>query len=403
MRAPRRPAAPAAPAAPGPVQRMPLGTLALLAAAVLAAVTTEVLPVGLLPQLSAAFGVGEERIGWWMSAYAVVVAAGAVPVTALLARWPRRRALLVLLLTYALSNAVILAAGSYWVALAARLLGGLAHAGLFSVAVATAVAVAPAGRSVRAVAVVNAGVTLALALGVPLGTALGAAAGWRWAFAATTALLVVLAALTALVLPRDRPAGAPGAGAGATTGVLRALRGRALLLVAATTAVLTTGHYSAYTYVTPLLREAGVGGGAVSAVLLGYGAASVIGLLVSGACADRSPVAALRTAVAWIALCLLALALSTTSGAATAAVVVAWGAAFGALPTLLQTAALRASTAPEAAPAVVNATFNVGIATGAWLGGRLLVQGSPAVLALASAALVLVALATTLRRAPRTG
>ncbi|WP_345714335.1 MFS transporter, partial [Kineococcus glutinatus] len=193
------PAPPLAPP-PGPADRLPVGRLALLAAAVLAAVTTELLPVGLLPQLADAFAVGTERIGWWMSAYALVVAATAVPLTAVLARWPGRRVLVVLLSAYALSNAVIAVAGDDRVALAARLLGGLAHAGIFSVVVTTAVALAPPRRSGRAVALVNTGVTAALALGVPLGTAAGTALGWRWAFAAAAACLLLLAAATALLL-----------------------------------------------------------------------------------------------------------------------------------------------------------------------------------------------------------
>ncbi|WP_432570752.1 MFS transporter [Kineococcus sp. SYSU DK005] len=400
---------PAGPVA-GTARRLPAGTLALLAAAVFAAVSTEVMPVGLLPQLAAAFAVPEDRIGWWMSAYALVVALGAVPVTALLAHRSPRGVLVALLLVYALANGLVVLAGStggFALALAARLLGGLAHAGLFSVAVATAVAVSPPGRSGRAVALVNTGITLALALGVPLGTAAGAAWGWRWAFAATTGVLLLLAAAAAVLVPARPPAtppvpgprGATGPRPGRTrAGVLGALRGRPLLLVATTTVVLTLGHYGAYTYVTPLLLRAGAGQGAVGPALLGYGLASFAGLLLAGATADRHPLAALRAAIAVIAACLLALGPASGHTAATVAVVVLWGAAFGALPSLLQTAALRASDVPGAAPAVVNSTFNVGIAVGAWAGGRALLGGGPVLLTAGCAALVLLALATTFLR-----
>ncbi|NAZ88833.1 MFS transporter, partial [Kineococcus sp. T90] len=119
--------------------------------------------------------------------------------------------------------------------------------------------------------------------------------------------------------------------------MLGALRGRALLLVAATTVVLALGHYGAHTYVTPLLLRAGVGEGSVSLALLGYGLASFAGLLLAGATADRHPLGALRAVAAVIAACLLALALVPGHAGATAAVVVVWGAAFGALPSRLQT------------------------------------------------------------------
>ncbi|WP_432488243.1 MFS transporter [Kineococcus sp. SYSU DK018] len=395
----------------GAPRRLPVGTLALLSAAVAAAVSTEVMPVGLLPQLADAFAAPEDRIGWWMSAYALVVALGAVPVTALVAHRSPRGVLVVLLLVYAAANGLVVVAGTtggYPLALTARLLGGLAHAGLFSVAVATAVAVSPPGRSGRAVALVNTGITLALALGVPLGSAAGTAWGWRWTFAATTGALLLLAAAAAVLVPARAPGTGPGLPGPRTgehprrggSGVLAALRGRRLLLVALTTAVLTLGHYSTYTYVTPLLLRAGVGEGSVSLALLGYGLASFAGLLLAGATADRHPLAALRAVVAVVAACLLALALGSGHAAATVAAVVVWGAAFGALPSLLQTAALRATDVPGAAPAVVNSMFNVGIAAGAWVGGRVLLGGGPVPLALTGAALAVTALAVASRLGP---
>jgi DHA1 family inner membrane transport protein len=384
-------------------ERLPWGRLALLAAAVFAAVTTEVLPVGLLPQLSTAFAVSEARIGWWMSGYALVVAVGAVPVTAVLARWPRRRALLVLLVTYALSNALVVAAeGRFWLALVARLLGGLAHAGVFSVVVATATTLAPARRTGRAIAAVSAGSTLALAFGVPLGTALGGAVGWRWAFVSVSALLVLLAVATAVVVPAETGGDAPGAAPGRA--VLAALRGRVLLLVAVTTAVFALAHFSAYTYVTPLMLRAGVAAGAVSLVLLGYGVAGFAGVLAAGALADHHPVATLRVALALTVLSLAALSVFARSGTGTAVTIVVWGATFAAMPSLLQTLAMRSTSSADAAPAVVNAMFNVGISVGAAVGGLFLSSGRTVALTGAAAVVAGLSLALTLGLRPsRTG
>jgi predicted MFS family arabinose efflux permease len=356
------------PDVPSP-QRLPAAPLALLTASLFGAVTTEVLPVGLLPQLAAAFGVGQSRIGWWVSAYAVVVAVGAIPLTAGLARFPRRRVLVGLLALYAASNAVIVIAPGYGWAVAARLLGGVAHAGIFSVVVGTTVALVPPERRGRALAVVNGGVALALAAGVPLGTALGEAAGWRWAFGTASVALAGFALAALVVLPRDDTefTGEP------PPSMLVALRGRRLLLVALGAAVIALGHFTAYTYITPVVLAAGVSPAGVSLVLFGYGAASLVGLFVAGALVDRFPVRSLVGAVLAVTACLLvAAAVLRSSGVVVVVLVVVWGAAFGGLPTLTQTAALRASRNSDAAPAVVNATFNVGIAGGAWLGGLLL-------------------------------
>ncbi len=372
---------------PAPVWRLP--TLWVLAAAVFAAITTEVLPVGLLPQISNRLGVSESRSGLLVSAYAVVVAAAAIPLTAVVGRWPRRAVLAVLLAGYAASNVLFAATHTYGVALGARVLGGLAHAGLFSVVIAAAVDVVPPSRAGRAVAFVSAGNVVGLALGVPLGTALGSAVGLRATFAAAAALTAVLAVLTRLVLPRGIPPATT-----AADPVLSAVRRGPLLTVALTVAVLTLGHYTLYTYIAPVLLSAGVAAGAVSVVLFGYGAAGVLGLALAGLVVDRRPARGLQGAVALTALCVLAVGLTRASTAATVTAVVVWGAAFGALPTLLMTAALKAAPqSPDAAPAVVNTTFNIGIAGGGVLGAHELTAGGPPLLAVTGAALIAVALA----------
>ncbi len=369
-------------------EQLPWTVLVVLAAAVFTAITTEVLPVGLLPVIATGLHTSQSRVGLLVSAYAIVVALGSIPLTAFVARWPRRNVLCALLVMYALSNAVMASAGGYWVAFAARLLGGLAHAGFFSVVFAAAINVAPPGKQGRAVAFVGAGNAAALALGVPLGTAVGTAIGWRWAFAGCSITMLVFAVLIALVLPTTQPPPAHIA----HLSLLTAARSRPLLIVAALVIVLTLGHYTPFTYLSPLLQNAGVNAASVGPVLLGYGAAGILGLLLSAVIADRHPRRGLLATAALTATCLLALGLAPHH-IATITAVLAWGFAFGALPTLIQAVALRASPrAPDAAPAVVNASFNVGIAGGAFIGARELLITTPPAVALTGATLTAAAL-----------
>jgi DHA1 family inner membrane transport protein len=378
------------PSPPEPVaaksRHRPAALLVLLAAATFGAVTTEMLPVGLLPSISAGLGVSESKVGLLVSGYAAVVAVGSIPMAALLERLPRRPVLAALLAGYAVSNAVFAASGSYGLALAARLVAGLAHAAFFAVVVSTAVALVPRPRAGRAVAVVMSGTTLALAVGVPAGTALGTAFGWRWVFAGSAAGLLLLAAVAARVLPDTPPVAAE------RQTVLAALGQRRLLLIAAVIALLMLGHFTAYTYISPLLMHAGVAREAVSVVLLGYGAAGLIGLTLAGSVADRHPRAALRLTIGLMAACLAGLGLGHAT-LPTVAIVVIWGMAYGAVPTLTQSAALAAvPAAPDAGPAVVNAMSNVGISGGALIGAHELAAGSVSVLALTGAVLVTAAL-----------
>lgn len=380
---------------------MPVRELTLLSAMLFAAVSTELIPVGLLPELTDAFGVSAARIGWWTSVYALVVAAFAVPVTAVVSRRPQRRSLVGLLGCYVLSNLLVVAAGavdSYALALAARVLGGLAHAAFFSVVISTAVRISPAGRSGRAVSVVSSGVMAAFAFGVPLASFAGHHLGWQSAFVATAVLLLVLLVAAGFLLPPD--GGAPPEPERGTDRHGRPHVGsvRGLVVVGAFSTVFLLGHTTAYTYVTELLQRNDAGDDLIGALLFAFGIGALVGVTVASRYADDRPSAALRTCGLVMAACLAVLALPPVGPVAAAVVLVVWGAAYGGLPAMLQTAGLRVAVNPATAPAVVNATTNAGIAAGAWLGGLVLVGGVDVV---AATACVLVLAAVALTTVPR--
>jgi predicted MFS family arabinose efflux permease len=90
-----RPAEPTAvPASGSP--GLPLWGLLALATAAFTDVVTDLLPSGLLPQMSRALHVPEARVGLLVSAFAVTSAVAAIPVTAALRGLPRRPVLALL-------------------------------------------------------------------------------------------------------------------------------------------------------------------------------------------------------------------------------------------------------------------------------------------------------------------
>jgi MFS transporter, DHA1 family, inner membrane transport protein len=341
--------------------------LVLLAACVFFAICTEMLPVGLLPELGRGLGVSSSAAGVLVSLYAVLVAAMSVPIAAVAERWPRREVLAVLLGVYTLSNVVFAVAPDYAVAVVARTLGGLAHAGFFAVAVAAAVSLVDAARSGRAVTIVMIGNALALVLGVPLGTVLGTVLGWRWAFVVLAVAVAGLAVAVVRVLPEQVPARTT-----SRTPVLTGIRRPAVLVMATVITLLALGHFTLFTYVSPLLLHDGVPRADVGAALFGYGCGGLLGLTAAGVVVARHPEEALVADIVLMGLSLV-LAAVVTSAIAIIVVVAVWGVAFGAFPTLTQTVMLRAAgDATSAATALVNATTNIGIAGGALLGSRLI-------------------------------
>jgi predicted MFS family arabinose efflux permease len=357
--------------------------IVVLGSANFIAITTEILPVGLLPQLAGGVGVSESTAGLLVTIYAFVVAAAAVPLTVATRRLPRKPLLMGALATYAASNVLVATAPSFAMLAAGRILGGLAHAIFFSISIAYASRLVAPRFAGRALSLVTAGATLGFVLGVPFSTSLGIAVGWRWSFAVLAAgcavsLLLVAALLPAVAVQRRRRR---------DHGDTR--RGRTRLgIVVTTNGLLFGGQYTAYTYISVILLASGVSAGAIGPILLVFGALGLIGLWAAARFLDRSPRALTITVTATMAGAMVALALAIPAAAGVVVTAGVWLAAFGAIPSALQVAALRtAGGSADVAGALVNATANFGIGTGAALGAAV-VAGAGFVAAVFTAAAI---------------
>ena len=351
---------------PGTV-RDATGGIVALALATFVAITTELVPIGLLPQMSDDLAVTESIAGLLVTVYALMVAVLAVPLVLVTRRLPRKGLLLGTLVAYTLSNVLVAVAPSFGVVAGARALGGIAHAIFFSVAIGYASRLVSHQFTGRALALVTAGASAGFVLGVPLSTALGAAVGWRAAFAVLGGACALAVVLVTLVLPAVDGGGAPAADEARSTN-------RARLAVVATTNSLTyLGQYTVYTYVAVLLLAAGLHEVAVGPVLLGLGALGLVGTAYAVTALDKHPRRSTILVLFSVALGLLALGVVFPSLAGVLVAAAVWSAGFGAVASVFQTAAIRTRGAsPDVIGALVNSTANVGIGGGAALGALVL-------------------------------
>ncbi|MFC9970457.1 MFS transporter [Spirillospora sp. NPDC127200] len=331
--------------------------------------TSELLPVGLLTPIGSGLGVSEGAAGLMLTVPGLVAAVSAPVVTVTAARIDRRTLLAALVALMALANLVCAAASHYAVLLAARVAIGVSVGGFWAVAGGLAVRLVPARHVARATAIVFGGVSTASVVGVPAGTLIGDLGGWRAAFAAVGVLgLVALAGLLVFVpaLPSQggmsfrRLAELPRRAAGVRTGVL-------------VTFLLITGHFTAYTFVRPILGEgANVEDALVGALLMAYGVAGVAGNFVAGSRAGTRPRRTLLAICAALSAVMALFALAGTGRVAALVLLVAWGLAYGGVSVSLQTWMLKAAPdEAEAATSLYVAAFNLSIALGALLGGAL--------------------------------
>ncbi|MEU6144447.1 MFS transporter [Streptomyces sp. NPDC047081] len=346
---------------------LPWSGLLALSTAAFTAVLTELLPAGLLPRMAPALGVSEARVGFLVSGYAAASFVAAIPLTAWLRGLPRRRVLTGALLGFAVANTVVALSSSYPLTFAARLLAGCMGGLMWAMLVGYAARMVPAERRGRAIAVVLAGITLALSLGVPAGTALAGALGWRAAFGTLAGLALLLVGWV-----RWRVPGFPGEPRHARVPLARVAVLPGLRAILSVTLFLLLGHQVMYTYIAPFAAHAGYG--RTDVVLLVFGVATVAGIWITGVLVDRCLRFTLLAALALCAAVMLALGLYAGSPVVLLGAVALWGLAFGGAPTLIQTALVEASGPAHAdlATSLQTTVYNAGIAGGSLTGGIVL-------------------------------
>jgi predicted MFS family arabinose efflux permease len=277
---------------------------------------------------------------------------------------PRKTLLIATVFAFALSNVLLALSLNLPLAIAARLLGGVAHGLLWSSMAPYVARIVPAHSVGKAMAIVFSGNSIALAVGAPIGTMMGAVLSWRTSFLVLAGVAAVLALVAVWLLPA-----AADAGRGSTPSLRRALAVPGVIAVATAWPLLLLGHFALFTYIAPFLLSAGLPANATGISLSVIGVASLVGIWIAGITADSRPRLSLLTAVALflLAFALLPVLGGTWAGAFT--LLALWGTAFGAIGIYNQAAILRAGGEHrDAANSLTVVTIQLGIAVGAAYG-----------------------------------
>ncbi|MCP2336618.1 Cmx/CmrA family chloramphenicol efflux MFS transporter [Actinomadura rupiterrae] len=359
---------------------MPLAVW-VLGFAIFAQGTSEFLLAGLLEPMARDLHVTVPTAGLLISAYAVGMVAGAPVLSMATLRWPRRRALLLFLTVFAVAHVVGALTPGYAVLFASRLVGAIACAGFFGVAMVTAVDLVPGEVRARALAVVIGGITVATVFGVPAGTFIGQYLGWRAAFWAVAALTVPALAGVYLTLSGGRNVGrTPASRTGTREQIgdeLRSMKRPALWIAYGTTALSFSSMMATFGYLGPLLTgPGGLGERWVPMVLALFGVGSLVGITIGGRVADAHPFATLYTGLAGVVATSAGIALTAGHPAAVTVLVFLMGVA-GMATNPAVNVRVHATAGPDRtlAGASVTSAFNVGNAIAPWLAGLVVDAG----------------------------
>lgn len=353
-------------------------------------VTSEFLPIGLLTHISTGLHVSEGTAGLMVTIPGLVAAVAAPVITIAAGYIDRRKVVLGLIGLLFVSNTIAAFAPNFVVLLVGRVLFGISLGGFWTIAVTLGGRLVPPASLARATSIILAGISVATVLGVPAGTLIANVAGWRVAFGVVGVVAVLVGIAQWFVLPALPPPPAPG-----VRQLTQLLRHGDARLGLMTVALVIAGHFAAYTYVTPFLEEkAAVSPGFLSGLLLAYGVAGIAGNFIGGAVAGRYLRITLTSVIVMLAGAVLLLPVVAASAMGVTVLLVAWGLAFGALPIALQLWVFKAAPeAMEGGAALLVSTFQIFIALGSVLGGRVVDGWGTAAVMWSGGAIALSALA----------
>ena len=339
----------------------------LMASVTFVGILSELVPSGLLPQMTQGLGVEESDVGFLVGVYALASAIAAIPLISATLAINRKALLLALLLGFAASNIVVGLSSSYAAIVAARIVGGICAGVMWPMIAAYGIRLAPAHMHGKAITVIMSGNTLGISIGLPAMTAIGLSFGWRSVFLLLGGVVAVIALLAYVHLPSIK-----GEKPGKANSPLAVLKMPSVLIVLLLTLLSVAAFYGVYTYIALLVAWVSFKGGIGLALLL-FGIGSVISVMLSATYIDAHLRALIVSALAVGALAMaMLLAFKGAAGISHLAFFL-WGLAFGPLVTMYQAAvSQQVARAKDVATSVQSSVFNVSIMIATWVGGRLL-------------------------------
>lgn len=343
--------------------------LGLMASVTFVGILSELVPSGILPQMTEGLGIEESQVGFLVGVYALASAIAAIPLVSATLAFNRKALLMALLVGFAVSNIVVGLSSSYPVIIACRIVGGICAGVMWPMIAAYGTRLVPENMHGKAITVIMSGNTLGISIGLPAMTAIGLAFGWRSVFMVLGGIVAVIAVLSYFYLPAVK-----GEELNRGNSPLAVLKMPSMLIVLLLTFLSVAAHYGIYTYITLLVELIDFRGG-IGVALLIFGIGSVISVVVSAKYIDahlRSLIV-LMLAIGGISMAMFLV--FKGSIVISHAAFFLWGLAFGPLVTMYQTAVTKqVEKARDIATSVQSSVFNLSIMIATWVGGMLLVH-----------------------------
>ncbi len=333
-------------------------------------VTTELAPIGLLTPMANTLATSESYVGMTVSLYAWVGALSALVASVFLGAVGKKNLLIALSIVLAVSNGLAASAETFENLMLARVIGAVAHGAFWSIIGVSAASIVPSNYIGLATSIVFGGVSVASVFGVPISNYIGMHIGWRSAFMVMSGLSVLSLVGIASLVPQISEKSSVGIGA-----IKAVFKSSSLIKVYFATILTISAHFTAFTYIEPMLNSlTHISEEFVPVLLLVFGVAGIAGNVITALFIDKhlKTIAVLSVLFAASMLVLIGEFHVQWYQAHIGTALAIWGATASCIFVALQTWVLRlASEQAFPASALYVAFFNLAIGIGASLGAWL--------------------------------
>lgn len=328
--------------------------------------TSEFIPIGLLSDIAADFNITESHAGLMITVYAWVVALASLPLMLVFAKTESKKLMLSITALFVVSHVLSGLASDFYMLMLSRMGVACAHAIFWSIVTPLAVKTAPEGKQSTALSFIVSGSSIAMIVGLPLGRTIGLYAGWRATFLIIGAVALIILCILAAVLKKT-----PGESNFSIRKLPALFKTPALLGIYLITVIAITGHFTGYSYIEPFMGQvAGMGSTLITLVLTLFGVVGIFGSVIFSKFYDRHPGFFIKYAVSGICISLLLLQAASFSIWSEFLLCVFWGLAINSYNLVFQSEIIRnAPQGTAVATSIYSGIYNVGIGTGALVGG----------------------------------
>lgn len=329
--------------------------------------TSEFMPIGLLTDIATDLNISEARAGLLISVYAWVVAIMSLPLMIMVSKMELKQLLLSIIALFVVSHVASAFAEGYYTLMLSRIGVACSHAIFWSIAPPLAVRTVPDGKRALGLSTIATGSSVAMVVGLPLGRVVGLYVGWRMTFLSIAIISALIFIFIAVVFPKLQSRGKF-----AFKQLPALLHNRVLVGVFIMSVLFATAHYTGYSYIEPFLgKVASMSPDLVTLVLIVFGASGMLGSIAFSKYYMANRRRFMLVMTLGPALCLLLLQVAAASLLTVVVACIMWGAMATAFNIAFQDNTIR--FAPENATSIgmsiFSGIFNLGIGSGAYVGG----------------------------------